>query len=327
MILSIEKKYISKTPNLMIKGNMPIEAPNSYPKRKPAGGEAPPTNFPPATSGRGDYHERPSPMKPIDCSLFAPPKAQQNSTFMVQVFVHPEKDSGLISMMAVQFDSDSLPRGVSSLGTRLSSGMKLDFELIMNGLNVKPQTRSLTWIDKAESVRFIVEVPAGQPAGPVIGQLIIIQESVPIGDIFFKLTVTKGTKLIQKESTPRGMATRYSSAFISYARKDSHEVLQRVQMLSAAGIKFRQDILDLDPGDIWEPKLYNWIDKSDIMFLFWSTAARESEWVRKEWTYALKNKGPHYIRPVIIEGPPPPNPPAELSHLHFSDKILYFMKK
>jgi hypothetical protein len=65
--------------------------------------------------------------------------------------------------------------------------------------------------------------------------------------------------------------------------------------------------------------------------LFWSTAAKESPWVLREVRYALERKGgneaaPPEIRPVPIEGPPPVLPPEELKHLHFNDRLLYFMR-
>ncbi len=63
-----------------------------------------------------------------------------------------------------------------------------------------------------------------------------------------------------------------------------------------------------------------------VLFLFWSTAAKESEWVSREWRYGLERKGEDFIHPVILEGPPPPEPPPELAHLHFADRMLYFIK-
>jgi hypothetical protein len=30
--------------------------------------------------------------------------------------------------------------------------------------------------------------------------------------------------------------------------------------------------------------------------------------------------------PVILEGPPSPAPPPELKHLHFNDRLIYFMR-
>jgi hypothetical protein len=65
----------------------------------------------------------------------------------------------------------------------------------------------------------------------------------------------------------------------------------------------------LDPGDRWQQELYRNIDNCDLFLLFWSTWAKNSEWVRKEVGYALDRKGwddlsPPEIRPVIVQPPP-----------------------
>jgi hypothetical protein len=101
-------------------------------------------------------------------------------------------------------------------------------------------------------------------------------------------------------------------------------------MLARLRIEYFQDLLSLEPGVRWERELYRHIDRSDLFLLFWSTAARESEWVRKEILYALQRKqsddfAPPEIVPVPIEGPPPVPPPEELAHLHFNDSLLYVM--
>jgi hypothetical protein len=97
-------------------------------------------------------------------------------------------------------------------------------------------------------------------------------------------------------------------------------------MLKAVGIRIFQDVLNLEPGEQWLRRLYEKILESDVLFLFWSHAAKSSEWVEKEWRYALENKGAECILPVVIEGPPVPEPPLELAHLHFGDPLLYFIK-
>jgi hypothetical protein len=152
---------------------------------------------------------------------------------------------------------------------------------------------------------------------------LISQNTVPIGTIKFKVQVAAETHPC--ESNPTGEANRYTKAFISYASKDLPEVLRRVQMLTAVGIEFFQDVLDLKAGSRWSNELYRRIDESDVLFLFWSSAVKASDWVEREWRYCLKTKGDEQIRPVIIEGPPIAPPPDELSHLHFRDRILYFL--
>ena len=101
-------------------------------------------------------------------------------------------------------------------------------------------------------------------------------------------------------------------------------------MLARTGIDYFQDLLSLDPGDRWEKKLYEKIDSSDVFFLFWSTAAKNSEWVMKEVLYVQGKRGlTHYgkpeIIPIIIEGPPPVAPPDALKDLHFNDTFMYFI--
>jgi hypothetical protein len=160
----------------------------------------------------------------------------------------------------------------------------------------------------------------------LVGRVLVSQASIPIGRILFKLRLRLAEERADKLPKNSGRATRYTEAFISYASQDRPEVLRRVQMLSAVGIHYFQDVLDLNPGDKWAEELFRRIDESNVMFLFWSSAARTSEWVQKEWRYGLEKKGQDYIRPVIIEGPPIPEPPQELKHLHFSDRLRYFIK-
>jgi hypothetical protein len=132
---------------------------------------------------------------------------------------------------------------------------------------------------------------------------------------------------------PQGIeARRYRFAFVSYASQDRDEVLRRVQMLPVAGLRYFQDLLDLEPGEVWSNRLEEAIRDADVFLLFWSRRAKESEWVRKEVDFALACKAgddlsPPEIRPVIIEGPPVIPPWDDLAHLHFNDRVLYFMSR
>jgi hypothetical protein len=207
------------------------------------------------------------------------------------------------------------------------------FDLTLPGLEIDEPVQYMVWMSRPQSVQFGVTVPADHPRRTVIGTVRISRERVPIGHIKFKLSVyaPEDTRPPGGDA-PLGEAMHvYRKAFISYASHDRREVLKRAQMLARMKIDFFQDVLDLEPGQRWERQLYRQIDECDLFLLFWSSAAKQSDWVLKEVEYALTRKGgdeaaPPEIVPVIIEGPPLVPPPPALSHLHFDDRLLYFMR-
>jgi hypothetical protein len=76
--------------------------------------------------------------------------------------------------------------------------------------------------------------------------------------------------------------------------------------------------------------IFEHIEQCDLFLLFWSKAAKDSEWVRRETQRALDRQVASSgrlpeIRPVILEGPPVELPWPELTHLHFGDQLIYVM--
>lgn len=270
-----------------------------------------------------------APRDSVDCAVFAPPSALVGRNLLVQVYAHIPEKAQEAQSMAREFDEEARRRGVTSLGTAIRRGAKLTFEMSLGTLMVDEPVQELVWQGNTSNVAFCASIPQDHAPGALVGKILISQESIPIGRLLFKLEVAAADSLRHTGDTrprPCGTATRYTRAFISYSSKDRPEVLRRVQMLPAVGIHYFQDVMDLEPGDRWAKELFRHIDESDVMFLFWSSAARASDGVRKEWKYALEKKGDDFIRPVIIEGPPHPAPPQELEHLHFDDKVLYFIR-
>ena len=124
-------------------------------------------------------------------------------------------------------------------------------------------------------------------------------------------------------------ARRYKHTFFSYASQDRPVVVRYTHAWALLRMRFFQDFLSLDPGERWERRLYEQIDRSDLFLLFWSTSASRSEHVRKEAGYALARRtgGQELdILPVVIEGPPCPAPPDSLAEIHFNDRHSYVVK-
>jgi hypothetical protein len=277
----------------------------------------------------------------VTCTVFAPSEAPPGDCFLVQVFAHLPEQAALLAEKALESDEAAKQRGSKKLETMIERGQELVFNLAMPGMEIDETSQALIWDGEVDSVQFAVTIPEASKTGNIIGTVTVCYESVPIGHIKFKFKITPGaqpeqhqvlpTTCAEAASLPQQSFVRYKQAFISYASEDRPEVLKRVQMLRMADIKFFQDLLTLEPGDKWEQSIYKYIDESDVIFLFWSTAAKRSPWVEKEVRYALTRKGGQdeaapEILPVIIEGPPVVPPPDDLKMLHFNDTFMYFIK-
>jgi hypothetical protein len=268
----------------------------------------------------------------VDCSVFAPPDVPRGGTIMVQVFVHMPELSTEAQRLAQEFDEDARRRGFKGLQTDIPRGETLLFHLLTPDLEVDNPVQSLTWHGRTEAVQFGVTARKDCPKRRVIGTVVVSlgEHQIPIGHVKFKLKVTDSEDATLPTRPATEAACRYRKAFVSYASADRLEVMKRVQLLERLKIDYFQDVLKLEPGQPWEQAIYRHIDECDLFLLFWSTNAKNSKWVLEETRYALRRKSgdacnPPEVVPVIIEGPPPVEPPEDLKHLHFNDRLIYFI--
>jgi hypothetical protein len=277
------------------------------------------------TSGPRQDTARPSSVSPdeVHCTAFAPPSVARGETFLLQVFAHLADAAGRAARLARDFDPATGRRGSTSLLAQVLEGQLLTFDLTLVGGTADTARTSLRWRRRTESVQFLVTAGRADNLPAVLGRVTISLDTVPVGQIAFKIALSTGVAKLPPE--PLGSLDRFRLFFISYAAKDRAEVIKRVQMLPRLGKQFRQDLLDLDPGDRWARKLYEFIRECDATLLFWSSNAKASEWVLKECLYCIDVKGIDRLVPVIIELPPP-LPPPELAELHMNDKLLYFIE-
>jgi len=93
-----------------------------------------------------------------------------------------------------------------------------------------------------------------------------------------------------------------------------------VRGMEAVGVKVFMDRRTLRSGQIWQKVIFDNIDSSEKLLLFWSHHARNSRWVERERRYGLEKKGIDFIRPVLLVDPNRVKPPPELGQaLHFDD--------
>ena len=286
------------------------------PKRQPA--ERQPTQ---REQGRaGALEEQPEELD-VDCSVFALPVMSPGSRALVQVFVHLATQARAAGRMARQFDRLAQRRGVQTLEVPIAHGEHLTFELSIRDIEVVEPVQQLRWLGRPRAVQFEAVVPRDLPIGESALASLVSRHGIPIGSIKFTIGIDAGAAGTL-QNIVGDEAKRYTRAFVSYASEDRAAVLARVQMLRLASIEYFQDI-DMDPGQRWEQELYRQIDRCDLFLLFWSQAAKDSNWVRGEVQYALGlGKRTPDIRPVVVEGPPVPLPWDELAHLHFNDGLV-----
>lgn len=273
----------------------------------------------------------------VNCSVFSPARMRCGHSYLVQVFVHLPSGGAVAAAIAQEADPGASRRGFSSLAAAVARNSTLSFHLAMAGIEITSPYALALWGGDTTAVNFAVTVPEGHVGGDVVGRVTVVQRGMPIGLISFVVGIEAAQperRVNRQESeAPRwiGRARRYHRAFISYASRDRAEVMKRVQVLDTLCISYFQDVLSLRAGDFWERDLYRLIDESDVLLLFWSRASQKSRHVLAEIDHALQRKGgvednPPDIIPIPIEGPPIPEPPQSLRHLHFDARSLYYMR-
>jgi hypothetical protein len=267
----------------------------------------------------------------VQCGVFGPRAVKRNAEFLIQVFLYRREDSERALSLATEADEQAERHGQKTLEVQVAMQMRLTVHLDIPCLTVSNPHQSIVWLGQPDSVQFVVGVPPSLELDSIIGCVAVRVEEIPVGCIRFKLSiVAKSEKSQPSEPGVLGDdARRYRNVFLSYASKDRDEVLKRAQALRALRVKFFQDVLSLEPGDQWQELLFKHIDECDLFLLFWSRAAKESEWVMKEIRHARqrRDRDPNRlpdIHPIVI--PPPVDPPDELADLQIGDYLHLLMR-
>jgi len=247
----------------------------------------------------------------------------------VQVYLHRPRQLARVERGAVKKDPDTRHRETATLETEITRGQKIGIELACPALQIAEPRQELAWRGEPAVCSFVVGLPAAAAGRSHTLRVRVLIEDMPIGRLTFALRVAAPEAALDDAPRIQGIdATRYRYAFLSYSSADRVEVLKNARLLRALGIDFFQDLLSLEAGQEFEPKLFAEIDRCDLFLLFWSKTAAASDWVIRETEHALErqaNSGDEApeIKPIILEGPPVPRPPPALGHMHFNDYINY----
>ena len=194
-------------------------------------------------------------------------------------------------------------------------GAAFEVELRANGLDIDEPRQQFTWNGEKELIFWDVCLPQNSSGNTRVLKIDVFTGKIRIAKLRLDLTISEqGT---QGRNSVTGVEPAKTS-FASYASKDRVRVLDMVQAIETnAGIDVFMDCMDIRPGEEWRNVILNEIAERDQFLLFWSSNAKNSEWVDLEWrtAYPLIPELDFQIHP--LDSPSVAPPPDELKHYHF----------
>jgi TIR domain-containing protein len=174
------------------------------------------------------------------------------------------------------------------------------------------------WNCSAFRFRVLPSAARLKPTATRTGSVSFYFESILVGAVAVQVTLDgPGAPSDLPESTNVLGVDPYRSVFVSYSHEDSTIVDQLERAYAVLGLEYLRDVRRLRSGERWSPALLRMIDNAEVFQLCWSAAASRSDFVGREWRYALSFNRPSFIRPMYWELPMP-LPPVELASMHFA---------
>ena len=91
-------------------------------------------------------------------------------------------------------------------------------------------------------------------------------------------------------------------------------MLARIQGVEQLGVSVFADVNGLRGNEQSKKQIFQVIDSSDVLYLFWSKHAKRSTWIEQEWRYGMERKGAGFINFVPLVDPNKAPPPPELAN-------------
>jgi hypothetical protein len=208
---------------------------------------------------------------------------------------------------------------------RLRSGARLQIAILPPaGISAVDRVRKVVWSPPRSSVSFPLQVSERIKRGTQILTVAVSttgRRAVELArfDIALEIDPGAATTGSTVSKIVRRMPTSY---FASYARRDRAKVMGRISAIEAIGGDVFVDCLDICEGERWEDQIRRQIQERDGFLLFWSRAARDSQWVGREWRHRLRHRGLDSITPNALEPPQSCPPPRALARLQFGSRFL-----
>ncbi|MBQ9772803.1 MAG: caspase family protein [Lentisphaeria bacterium] len=257
-------------------------------------------------------------------SIFAPAEITQEKHLLVQVYFHLYEETETVISLADESDKKSKRRGYLPLSLKLKKGDKIDIEFNVYGkTHLMSRRKSIVWHPPFTKCSFDYFVPGDIDVNELSCEANIFVNGAMIGEMRF---ITKIVGMPRKLN-PMILSRRFNKIFISYAHKDAQQVRFLALAYKAQGIDYFYDRDSLALGDVYEEKIFDYIDSSDLFILCWSKNAAESSYVAREKKRAMLRAYPQCsiedatlkICPISIE--PRAELPNDMKHIYNFEEI------
>lgn len=239
-------------------------------------------------------------------SVFAPAEIKLRSHFMVQVYLHLYEETENIAHLAIEADPKAKRRKYIPLRTKLRVSDKVTVELNIYGESLlQSYYKDLTWRGLFTQCTFDYFVPANLDIEELSCEVNLYVNGALVGDMRFLTNIVERPRKLNSEIISR----MFKRIFISYAHQDSARVRDFALAYKAQGVDYFFDRDKLVAGDVYEEKIFEYIDSADLFILCWSANAAKSEYVGRERRRAMLRAYPqlsHHeatlkIYPISIE--------------------------
>ena len=257
-------------------------------------------------------------------SVYAPSQVKERSHMLVLVFLHLEEETSRVVNMAAEADANARRRGYAALQCKLKKGDQVTVELkVLGDRLLLHERKMIVWQGSVTSCSFDYFVPQDLDALDLSCEVAFYIQGVPLGDMCFVTTIVENPRKLNADVKTR----QYNKIFISYSHKDAASVKGFAHALKAQGSDYFYDRDTLMAGDVYEEKIFSFIDTADLFILCWSKNAAESEYVGKERHRAMLHAYPFRslcdatlkIYPISIE--PRAELPADMRDVYSFEEI------
>ena len=217
-------------------------------------------------------------------SIFAPAEVKRKSHLQVQVYLHLYEESEKVKSLAKESDKNAERRDYIPLSLKLRKGDKIDIEFNVYGeTRLMSERKSIVWQGSFTKCSFDYFVPKDIDVEELSCEANLFVNGAMIGEMRFLTQIVE----VPRNLNPEILSHRFNKIFISYAHQDAQQIKLLALAYKAQGVDYFYDRDSLAPGDVYEEKIFDYIDSSDLFVLCWSKNAAVSDYVAKEKGRAL----------------------------------------